>query len=104
MPTLTSDLTLDTAPDVQLLSSFREDPTELLQQLNQTCRAITLTVDGQPKAILLHPAEYQRLLDLAAEASADEGIRQGLADIAAGRTRPAREVFDELRERYRIPR
>jgi predicted transcriptional regulator len=32
----------------------------------------------------------------------DEELREGLADIAAGRTRPAREVFAELHERYGI--
>ena len=32
----------------------------------------------------------------------DEDLNEGLADIAAGRTRPAREVFDELHERYGI--
>ena len=32
----------------------------------------------------------------------DEGLREGLEDIAAGRTRPAREVFAELHERHGI--
>ena len=31
--------------------------------------------------------------DLAAQARAAEGIRKGLADLAAGRTWPAREIF-----------
>jgi hypothetical protein len=34
----------------------------------------------------------------------EEGLRQGLEDIAEGRTRPAREVFEELRAQHRIPR
>jgi predicted transcriptional regulator len=48
--------------------------------------------------------DYQRLHDLIDEAETREGIRRGLEDVAAGRTRPAREVFDELRAKYRIPR
>ncbi len=47
---------------------------------------------------------YQWLLDLAAEVSATEGIRQGLEDVASGRTRPARKVLDEIRAEYDIPR
>lgn len=47
---------------------------------------------------------YQHLLDLAAEASAAEGIRQGLEDLKRGQTRPASEVFDELRGKHGIPR
>jgi hypothetical protein len=46
---------------------------------------------------------YQWFLDLAAEVSAAEGIRQGLEDVASGHTRPAREVLDEIRAEYDIP-
>ena len=30
----------------------------------------------------------------------DRALERGLADVAAGRTRPAEEVFDELRKRF----
>jgi prevent-host-death family protein len=93
---------LDTTPDVQPLTAFRDNPGEVIERLKSTRRPITLTVEGQPAVILQDPAEYQRLLDLAAEADEEEGLRQGLEDIAAGRTRPAREVFAELREEYGI--
>jgi hypothetical protein len=33
---------------------------------------------------------YQRLLDIAAQADASEGVRQGLEDVKKGRVRPAR--------------
>lgn len=35
----------------------------------------------------------QRLLDIAAKADAAEGIRQGLEDVAKGRTRSLREFL-----------
>lgn len=41
--------------------------------------------------------------DLAAERDVYEGIRQGLEDLANGRTRPARGVFDEMRRKFGIP-
>lgn len=47
---------------------------------------------------------YQRVLDIAARADVHEAIRQGLDDVAAGRTRPARQVFEEIRAKYGIPR
>ena len=50
------------------------------------------------------PEAYQRLLDIAARADEEEGIRQGLDDVARGRTRPARAVFDQLRRKHDIPR
>lgn len=33
-----------------------------------------------------------------------EGIRQGYEDVIAGRTQPASEMFEELREKYGFPR
>jgi len=54
---------------------------------------------------VLQDAEaYQHLLDLAATASAEEGIRQGREDVANGRTEPAETVFSQLRAKYGIPR
>jgi len=59
---------IETLTDTQPLTAFRDNPDELLQQLKTTHRPITLTVDGQPAAILQSPAEYQRLRNLAARA------------------------------------
>ncbi len=88
--------------EVQPLTAFLDKPADLIQQIKATQRSVTLTVEGQPAVVLQDPAEYERLLELAAEADANEGIRQGLEDVAAGRTRPAREVFAELGEEYGI--
>ena len=92
----------ETLTYTQPLAAFRENPTELLNRAIETDGPITLTVDGKPAIILQEASAYQRLLDIAAEATADEDLRDGLEDIAAGRTRPAREVFAELREEYGI--
>ncbi|HKD07876.1 MAG TPA: hypothetical protein VKB79_18400 [Bryobacteraceae bacterium] len=40
--------------------------------------------------------DYERILDLAAQADANEGIRQGLADLAKGKVRSAREFFADF--------
>jgi hypothetical protein len=53
---------------------------------------------------VLSAEAYQYLLDAAALADEREGVRQGDEDVAAGRTRPAREVFAEMRKQYGIPR
>lgn len=90
--------------DIQPLTAFRNHSVEFMQQLKATQRPIVLTVNGKPQAVVQDAAAYQRLLDLAALADAREGIRQGLEDVAAGRSRPAREVLEELRVRHRVPR
>jgi predicted transcriptional regulator len=35
---------------------------------------------------------------------AAEGIRQGYADLRAGRKQPAEQAFEELREKHGLPR
>ena len=59
-----------------------------------------LTVKGKAAAIVQDAAAYQRLLDVAAQADAEEGIRQGLEDAGKHRLRPAREFFDEFEARH----
>jgi hypothetical protein len=56
---------------------------------------VVLTVNGKAAAAAYDAETYQHPLDLAAEPSAAEGIRQGLEDQRNGRTRSARAVFDE---------
>jgi prevent-host-death family protein len=95
---------LDITQDIQPLTTFRNNSVEFMKQLKETKRPIVLTVNGKPEAVLQDPAEYQRLLDLAAIAEADEAIRKGMEDVRAGRVRPLKEVFDEMRAKYDIPR
>jgi prevent-host-death family protein len=95
---------IDATYDVQPLSTFRENSAELIEHLKTTQRPMTLTVNGQATVVIQEAEAYDRLLDLASEADEQEGLRQARADVAAGRTRPAREVFDEMRKEYDIPR
>ncbi len=59
---------------------------------------------GKAAAIVQDAEAYQRLLDIAARAEAEEGIRQGLEDVKKGKTRRARELFDEFEAAHGIPR
>ena len=93
---------IDITKDIQPLTTFRNNSVKMMQRLKKTRRPIILTVNGKPEAVVQDAAAYQRLLDLAALADPTDGLRQGLDDIAKGRTRPAREVFAELRKEYGI--
>jgi len=95
---------LDITKDIQSLTTFRRRSGDFLKQLKKSKRPIVLTVNGKAEAIVQDAAAYQRLLDIAARADDDEAIRQGLDDVAHGRTRPAKEVFEELRRKHGIPR
>src|SRR5260370_42652739 len=95
---------LDVRKDIQSLRQFRRRSGEFLKQLRKSRRPVVLTVKGKAAAIVQDADAYQRLLDIAAHASAEEGIRQGLEDARASKVRPAREFFDEFETRRSIPR
>jgi prevent-host-death family protein len=95
---------LDITSDIQSLTTFRRRSGDFMKQLKKSKRPVVLTVKGKAAAIVQDAEAYQRLLDIAACADAEEGIRQGLDDVAHGRTRPAREAFDQIRRKHDIPR
>jgi len=94
---------LDISKDIHSLTNFRRQSGKFLKQLKKSKRPMVLTVNGKAEAIVQDAEAYQRLLDIAARADVYEALRQGLDDIAEGRTRPAREFFEEFRRRHGIP-
>ena len=95
---------LDITKDIQSLTTFRRRSGEFMKQLKKSKRPVVLTVKGKAAAVVQDAESYQRLLDIAAQADAEEGIRQGLRDVSEGRVRPAKEFFKEFEGRYGIRR
>jgi prevent-host-death family protein len=95
---------LDITKDIQSLTTFRRRSGDFMKQLRKSKRPVVLTVKGKAAAIVQDAGAYQRLLDLAARADAEEGIRQGMEDVKKGRVRPAREFFDAFEGRHGISR
>jgi prevent-host-death family protein len=82
------------ARDIQSLTAFRRRSGEFMKQLRKSKRPVVLTVKGKAAAVVQDAEAYQRLLDIAAQADAGEGIRQGLQDVSEGRVRPAKEFLN----------
>jgi prevent-host-death family protein len=95
---------LDITKDIQSLTTFRRRSGEFLKQLKKSKRPVVLTVKGKAAAIVQDAEAYQRLLDIAAQTDAVEGIRQGLEEIRDAKVRPARVVFAEFEARHGLPR
>ena len=95
---------IDITNDIQSLTTFRRASGDFMKRLKKTKRPVVLTVNGKAAAVVQDAEAYQRLLDIAASADVEEGMRQGLDDVAQGRTQLAREVFDEIRRKHGIPR
>jgi len=93
----------DIKKDIQAMTTFRRHPGEFMKRLKKTKRPLILTVNGKAEAVVQDAEAYQRLLDIAAQADAVEGIRQGLDDVKKGRVRPARESLETFRRVHEIP-
>jgi prevent-host-death family protein len=94
----------DIKKDIQAMTTFRRNPGEFMKRLKKTKRPLILTVNGKAEAVVQDAEAYQHLLDIAAQADALEGIRQGLEDVRKGRVRPARGVLEFFRRVHEIPR
>ena len=62
------------------------------------------SVKAKTRLVVEDADARQRQLDLAAQADAKEGIRQGLDDAENGRLQPIREFFAEFEAEHGIKR
>ena len=94
----------DIAKDIHSLTSFRRRSGDFMKHLKKTKRPVVLTVKGKAAAVVQDAESYQRLLDIAARASEEEGIRQALLDAKKGRSRPLEEFLEEFEAEHGISR
>jgi prevent-host-death family protein len=95
---------LDITKDIQSMTTFRRRSGDFMKQLKKSKRPVVLTVKGKAAAVVQDAEAYQRLLNIAARADAEEGIRQGLENAKEGKVRKAREFFDEFEAAHGISR
>ena len=67
-----------------------------MKKLRKSKDPVAVTVRKRAVVVVHSSEANQRLLDIAAQAEAEEGIRQGLDDAKKGKTRSAKEFFDEF--------
>jgi prevent-host-death family protein len=94
----------DIKKDIQAMTTFRRNPGKFMKHLKKTKQPLVLTINGKAEAVVQDAEAYQRLLDIAAQVDASEGILQGLDDVKRGRVRPAREALEAFRQKHAIPR
>ena len=92
---------LDLANDIRSLSDFKRKTSELLDRLKKTGHPLVLTINGRAEVVVQDAEAYQELLD---RVETIEALQRGFADVKAGRTKPARDVFERLRRKHGIPR
>jgi PHD/YefM family antitoxin component YafN of YafNO toxin-antitoxin module len=87
-------MSISLTDDIKAIGELERHPRAMLHQLRATGRPIVFTVKGKPGIVLLDAATYERRLK---SANLAQVLREGEADVAAGRTRPVREFLKELK-------
>jgi prevent-host-death family protein len=95
---------LDITKDIQSLTTFRRRSGDFMKQIKKTKRPVVLTVNGKAAAVVQDAEAYQRLLDVAARADAEEGVRQGTENARKGKIRPAKDFFEDFETKHGLPR
>lgn len=94
---------LDVSKDIHSLTEFKSKTARFVARLKKSEGALLLTVNGKAELAVMSAATFQRVLDELDRLETLQGIQEGLADVDAGRTRPAEEFFAELREKLGLP-
>src|SRR5580693_8738916 len=92
--------------DIDSMTNFKRQTAQYLERLHKTGQPVVLTVNGKAEVVIQDAAAYQKLVEAAAKADHDEtiaAIKDGLADVAAKRTKPARAALKALATKYGIP-
>ena len=93
---------LDLSRDIQSLTDFKKNTPNFIHQMKETGEPIVLTINGKAELVVQDAAAYQKLLDIAEEAKVIEGIRQGLEDMKAGRTKSLDDFKAHARSKHGI--
>ncbi len=93
---------LDISRDIQSLSNFKRNTSNVIAQMKQTGEPIVLTVNGKAEVVVQDAKSYQQLLEKIERLEAIAGIKQGLTDVESGETRPLAEFMQEMQYKHDI--
>ena len=96
---------LDLERGIDSLTNFKRQTADYLRRLHKTGEPVVLTVNGKAQVVVQDAGAYRKLVEAAARTERDEtpaAIREGLADLEAGRTKPARAALKALARKYGI--
>ncbi len=97
---------LDLETGIDSLTNFKRSTAEFVERLRETGEPLVLTVNGKAQLVVQDAGAYQRLAEAAEQAervATVAAIREGLNDVEAGRTQPARKALKALAKKHRLP-
>jgi len=88
---------------IDSLTNFKRQSAEYIGRLQKSGEPLVLTVNGKAEVVVQDAAAYQRLVELAASAERAAllaAVKEGLADLDAGRVIPGRQALKDLADQY----
>ena len=83
----------------QTLFEFSQSVNETVERLNRTNEPEYLTIDGEPRAVIISPAVYDELKRELLLANDVAVIKQSFEQIDRGEYMEANAFFDKMRQR-----
>lgn len=83
---------------IKPISYFKANAAEILADLNDGAEPMILTQNGEAKAVVQDIRSYEQTQETLAMLKV---LALGMQDIEAGRVRPARDVFEEIKAKRR---
>jgi len=82
------------------LTEFQRNAKQFIVGLNETKEPVLLTVGGKVQAVLVDPATYQAMEARGERERLLAALLEGEQDIEAGRTRPLKAAFADLKAKH----
>ena len=84
---------MNISTDIKSVTYLKSRAADLLKQINETGRPVIITQNGEPKAVLQDPKSYENMRNAIGILKL---LSQGEEDIKNGRSKPQKDVFENL--------
>jgi len=90
--------------EIHSLSEFQRNAKQHIARMKKNRRPIVLTVNGKAEMVGMDVTSYQKMVDELERANAIAGIRLGLESMERGEGIPAKDVLEDLRKEFKLPK
>ena len=86
---------------IKPISYVKTNAADMMNFVNEKKEPLIITQNGESRAVLIDVESYQKMKDAF---NLLKLIQLSETDVRAGRTKPAKEVFSNLRRKYNLGR
>ena len=87
---------------IHSLSEFQRNTKQYVSQMQENEKPIVLTVNGEAQLVVQDAKAYQKLLDRLEYIETVAALKEGIAEIEAGKGIPATAALKTIKEKHDI--